>query len=281
MPATDLLTPTVTVAHRARPGHASQDRHLILPNAVAVLDGATNPDQPPGRDGGWYAGQLALAIASRITDHARDLTSVAEAGIAEVTREHQLVPGDSPSSTLTLLRWSDAAHPLEGFVLADTVLVVRLHDGTVLTRCDDRIDRFSADLQAGYRARLAAGSGYDTEHRRLMDQLRDHQAKGRNQPGGFWVAEAQPYAAHEALTVAINPGDVRDAAILSDGASAAVDVYGRFPNWTTALDVMGERGPGAVIGAVRAVEADDAQARRWPRAKVHDDATAVYLRFQP
>lgn len=279
MPTTDLLTPTVTVAHRARPGHPSQDRHLILPTAVAVLDGATNPDQPPGRDGGWYAEQLTLAIASRITNPARDLTGVLTAAIAEVTEAHQLMPGDSPSSTVTLLRWSDAAHLLEALVLADTVLVVRLLDGTVLIRCDERIDWFSKELQAGYRARLATGTGYDAKHRQLMADLRDHQATGRNRPGGFWVAEAEPSAAQEALTLDIDPGNLRDAAILSDGASAAVDTYGELPDWSTALNVMGEQGPSAVIAAARRAEAGDIRARRWPRAKVHDDATAVYLDF--
>ena len=58
-----VLTPRIEVATRPAPGRESQDRYLVLPYAVAVLDGASDPDEPYGRDGGWYAHQLSEALA--------------------------------------------------------------------------------------------------------------------------------------------------------------------------------------------------------------------------
>ncbi len=279
MPPADPFTPTVTVAHRARPGHRSQDRHLVLAGAVAVFDGATDPDRPPTRDGGWYAEQLTRTVATRITDPQLALADVVARSIADVAAAHQLRPGDSPSSTATLLRWSALGGAVEALVLADTVLVVRHADGSISTHCDNRIDDYAAEPHRGYRQRLAAGCGYDDEHRRLMRDLGSFLAAGRNRAGGFWVAEADPAAAGEALVLRFDPGTVREAAILTDGASVAVDSYGVFPDWAAALDVIGTAGPAALLRAVREAEATDPQGRRWPRAKPHDDATVVHLDF--
>ncbi len=43
-------------------GKTNQDRYLIGDYYAAVLDGASAyPPQPEGRDGGWYAEQLAAS----------------------------------------------------------------------------------------------------------------------------------------------------------------------------------------------------------------------------
>lgn len=279
MPAPRLLSPTVTVVTRARPGHASQDRHLILANAVAVLDGATSSDFPVGRDAAWYADLLIGPIATHLSETQLALSDVVEAAIARTATQYELVSGASPSSTVTMLRWTDDASPIEALVLADSPLVVRYLDGTTEVHCDNRIDHCAAQLQNAYRTRLAAGSGYDADHARLMRDLGAFLRTGRNQPGGFWVAEADPRAAQEAVALSLDPQRVQDAAILTDGASAAVDLYGLFPDWATALDLMRDDGPDALLEAVRQAEATDPDGRHWPRAKVHDDATAVYLDF--
>lgn len=279
MPTADVLTPTVIVAHRPRPGHASQDRHLVFSGAVAVIDGATDPDRPPNRDGGWYAEQLTRAVAARIGELSLDLVQVAEQAIAEVAARHQLTPGSSPSSTLTMLRWTGPAVPIEALVLADTALVVRGLDDSVSVYCDTRIDVFAAEPHAAYRDRLSLGFGYDEDHKRLMRELGTFLSDGRNRPGGFWVAEADPRAACEAITFHLDPASVRDVAILTDGASAAVDTYGLFPDWGTALDMISKNGPAALLQAVRDTEVTDLDARCWPRSKPHDDATVVYLDF--
>jgi hypothetical protein len=145
---------------------------------------------------------------------------------------------------------------------------------------DHRVEEFAAGPRAAYQARLASGMGYDAEHARLLRELRAHLCTGRNRQGGFWVAEAEPEAARHALTIDIDPNHITDAAICTDGASAVVDTYGLVPDWSTALDLMRDKGPMALIAASREAELADREARRWPRGKVHDDATAVYLQLR-
>jgi hypothetical protein len=66
---------------------------------------------------------------------------------------------------------------------------------------------------------------------------------------------------------------------VTDGAAAAVDVYGLHPGWGAALDSLAETGPDAFIGRVRALESSDADGRQWPRSKPFDDATVAYMEF--
>jgi hypothetical protein len=51
-----------------------------------------------------------------------------------------------------------------------------------------------------YRERLTAGTGYDNEHQALLRSLQTQQTNHSNQPGGYWIAETDPAAAHHAIT---------------------------------------------------------------------------------
>jgi hypothetical protein len=279
MPTTHLLTPTVTVAHQARPGHASQDRHIILPGAVAVLDGATNPDEPPGRDGGWYADQLATALTTRLPGHGHDLADLLADAIADVTATNGLHPGASPSSTVTLLRWTTTDAQLEGLALADSMLLLRETTGTVHVLTDDRIDALTSDLRADYHAALFAGNGYDTAHNDRIRGIGARLTAGRNQPGGYYVAEADPNAAHHAPHLMLSARQIRDVALLTDGAASAIDDYGLHEDWAALLDNLRDHGPEQLLNRIRDTEATDPTGQRWPRPKPSDDATAIYLRF--
>jgi len=108
----------VRTAHRAAGADPSQDRTVVLPTAVAVLDGAPAPEAAE-RDGGWYAEQLAGELADRLGDTGLDLRTVLADSIAAVASAHRLRPGGS-SSTVAMLRWS--ADRAEGLVLGDSSL---------------------------------------------------------------------------------------------------------------------------------------------------------------
>ena len=102
--------PVVEVAERAGVGldgqvRPSEDVVVVLPNAVVLLDGATmlRPGLPSG---GWYASRLAGQLAGRLTGFPdMDLADLAAGSIRAVARDNGLVPGESPSSTVALVRW--------------------------------------------------------------------------------------------------------------------------------------------------------------------------------
>jgi hypothetical protein len=265
MPGVEVAEhPGVGVDGAPRP---SEDVVSVLPDAVVLLDGATSL-RPGLRSGGWYASLLAGALGARLTGYPdMDLADLLAAAIRTVARDHGLTPGESPSSTVALVRWNDEV--VEGLVLADSPIVVETHDGV---RClaDDRIARLPRP-PGSYRERLRDGEGYGADHVAALRTSATAIGRLRNTDGGFWVAEAVPDAAYEARRATWPRADVRRILLASDGVSCGVDDYGIFPDWAAVFELVTAKGPGAVLDAVRAAEESDPHGARWPRPKRHDD----------
>ncbi len=93
------------------------------------------------------------------------------------------------------------------------------------------------------------------------------------------MAEADPDAAHEARRATWPRADVRRVLLASDGVGCGVDDYGIFPDWAAVDALAGEKGPQAVLDAVREAEESDPDGTRWPRPKVHDDQALAVVDF--
>jgi hypothetical protein len=253
--------PGVGLDGRPRP---SEDVVVPLPNAVVLLDGATSTRPGPG--GGWYAGVLAGHLVARLTGYPEmDLADLLAAAIRAVAREHDLVRGASPSSTVALVRWS--ADTVEGLVLADSP-VVAVTGGETRLLADHRLA--GLPRRGGYRTRLRAGAGYGEEHVAALRASAARVGELRNTEGGFWVAEADPDAAYQAVRASWPRAATSLVLLASDGVSCGVDDYGLF-DWPAVVDLVRARGPQAVLDAVREAEESDPDGSRWPRPKVHDD----------
>ena len=242
--------PEITTAERPGVGRdglprPTEDRVVRLPNAVVLLDGATSPT-PRERDGGWHSRHLAEELTGLDHDLADDL---AEA-IARLAAKHRLTPGDSPSSTVAITRWTDTT--VDVLVLADSPVVVFTDTG--------------AEVVADNRLRDLRGR---------VDRITDW----RNREGGWWVAEADPAAAHRAVRASWPRDRVRTVLMATDGVSCGVDDYGLFADWQTVLDITSEKGPEAVLDEIRAAEAGDGERKKWRRPKVHDDQALAVIRF--
>lgn len=233
----------------ATPGRRNEDHFAIGPDWAFVLDGAT---APPGVDSGcvhdvvWFVRHLGGALAELLTTSGAPLTDVLAEAIDRARAAHadtcDLNNPNSPSSTATLLRLGEDR--AEHLVLADSPLVLDV-GGEVRPITDGRIDH-------------------------LPSYTREAVAELRNSPRGFWVAAADPEAAHHAVTGTTAP--FRRAALLTDGASRHVDHFA-LTDWPGLLDLLDERGPAALLSQVRQAETTGSPP---PRAKPHDDATIIH-----
>lgn len=239
----------VETAERAAPGRETEDRVLVLPNAVVLLDGVTST-RPPTRNGGWYATELAKELAERLpTD--QDLADVLATAIKTLTTSYDLNPGDSPACTVAITRWTD--DKIETLVLADSPIVAFSQTTTVIA---------------------------DTRLANLRPTTKKPITEWRNKPGGYWVAEADPEAAHQAVRTTLNRHDVQNMIMATDGVSCGVDDYKIFKNWDEVLRTAITKGLTAVLDEVRAAERADPDRTRWPRHKTHDDQALALIRFQ-
>jgi hypothetical protein len=260
-------------------GSANQDHAVVVEGAVAVLDGATiwlpHDDH---RDGGWYARTLGAALAVRLPSHQRPLTDLLADAIADVRDVHGLRPGQSPHSTVSILRWD--TETLEALALADSPIAVYRSDGTHDLVQDMRLAAVGAEHHSAYRQHLRHGHGYDAAFSTLLVALQRAEKTERNRPGGFWVAEAEPAAAGHGLVRTWVLSDVSHALVLSDGAAAGALDYG-VHDWTKIGRQVLDYGPASVIKDVHTAESSDPHGRRWPRPKCHDDKTIVAVHWLP
>ncbi|MBD2900375.1 hypothetical protein amrb99_93790 [Actinomadura sp. RB99] len=96
--------------------------------------------------------------------------------------------------------------------------------------------------------------------------------------GGHHYAAADPGAADAAITGTVPLGELRRVLMLTDGATRLADMFGAT-GWDGLARLAAEQGPGAVVERTREVERTDPQGRRWPRHKIHDDATLAVCAF--
>jgi hypothetical protein len=245
--------PEITTAERPGVGRdglprPTEDRIVRLSNAVVLLDGATSPT-PRERDGGWHSRHLAEELGADRTCLDGDLADDLARAIERLARHHGLTPGDSPSSTVAITRWTDTA--VDVLVLADSPVVVFTDAGFEVV-ADNRL----RDLRG------------------KVDRITDW----RNREHGWWVAEADPAAAHQAVRASWPRDRVRAVVMATDGVSCGVDDYELF-SWKMVLDVTAKKGPEAVLDEIRAAEVRDADRQKWPRPKVHDDQALAVIRF--
>lgn len=243
----------------------SQDRILSTAQAVVLLDGATAlvPTAVPPT---VYVDTLGSALVCGLSTNTNtDLRKVLADAIARTATLLRLLPGQSPSSTVAMVRVVD--HDADVLVLGDSQIVTPGE-----TYRDDRLSHVAAAQRTAYRSRLAHGAGYDDTHRTMIRALQAEEARWRNRPGGYWIAEADPTAARHAI-VAHLPA-VPWLVLSTDGAYRPMRHLGR-DDWE-GIAKTDAVGLAAILDGVHRWETDDdPDGCALPRAKRHDDKSLI------
>lgn len=246
-------------------------------STVVVLDGVTSPGgMPTGcqHNVPWYVNHLGLRLLVESTTHPdsalRDCLAAAISSVAEMhSGTCDLTSPGTPMATVATLRIAEGG--CDYLVLSDATLVLDMTSGVEVIS-DKGVSGFAA---AQWEALRKTEFGTPENSARMRDLVAE-QRRYRNQPGGYWLAAADPQAAEHALTGAVPLSGLEGAAIMTDGISAMVDTYAEW-TWRELLDALAQRGTEGVLAAVRDVESGDPTAARWPRFKISDDATVAYV----
>jgi serine/threonine protein phosphatase PrpC len=246
-----------------------QDRWRSMESAVVVLDGASNLD-PDGPPVGPYVDHLLDSLSSRLSA-VTELQAALRDAIDDVARQLHLTPGHSPSSTVVLARQLDDA--LDLAVLGDSTAIVGLRDGQSVRLTDDRLITVAQEERQLYRARLREGSGYDLQHRRILNRIQQSEQRARNRNHGYWIAEADPCAAQHALRRTIALRDINWCVLATDGAQRVIDHLG-IPWADVAKRSSNELAE--LLDTLHEWETTaDPDGASLPRSKRHDDKTLV------
>jgi hypothetical protein len=248
-------------------------------SVAVVLDGITTP---PGMDDTgcthgtpWLVTTLGTSLLVSAERHpTTTITDALHDAILSTASQHSATcdldaPG-TPSAAVAMIRTTTTT--LDYLVLSDAFVVLDTErDIQVIT------DLRGQDLVAAQRAATFAHpigtEGHTTNRRAMVDLQRSY----RNAPGGYWVAAGKPDAARHAVVGQTRLGEVRRAAVLSDGAAALIE-YG-LSDWKGLLDMLEHDGPARLIDRVREAERSDPHGIRWPRFKPSDDAAAILCTF--
>jgi hypothetical protein len=274
MPSTP--TPHVCVTTAERPGRgSSEDRIFQTANAAIVLDGASEPDTE-GFDGGWMAETLGTELRGLLTGAPDgDLRTLLREAIATIAERHSLTPGRSPSTTVSIVRWT--SQHVDVLVLGDSPVAIQdIHGRTHVVR-DDRLANVARFERKAYISAVTK-TGFQqvpiTEWRALINAQR----KLRNRPGGYWIAEAVPEAADHAIHRRWARDEIATVVALTDGVANGIDRYRVPADWSEAITAA-LRDPAALIDAIHHTEANDPAGRTWTRSKRHDDKAIAVMTF--
>lgn len=258
----------------ASPDRPNEDFAAVTPDAAVLLDGAGAADLDNGCRHGvaWFTRRLGGAILGRVADGA--LPDVLASAISTVADEHRdtcdLDDPGSPSATVIIARFTSSA--MEYLLMADSVLLVGTASAPPLVLTDARVEAVGNRYRAAM-DRLPTGTpSHLAARREFVRATLAH----RNRPGGYWVASADPSVAAEAVTGSVPLAGVDAIALLSDGATRLVDTFA-LDSWAGLMATLASAGPDELLRRTRAAELSDPAGERWPRAKTHDDATAIYL----
>jgi hypothetical protein len=141
---------------------------------------------------------------------------------------------------------------------------------------DERLAGTAPAERVAYREYLRHGGGFDTHLAALIANVQQTERRSFNQPHGFWVAEAEPAAAHQSLERTLPADELATLILMTDGAAAGASDY-QLAEWAGLPDELARSGVSAWLRRVHATEVSDPHGRRWPRTKRHDDKTVLEL----
>lgn len=266
----------VRMASYAAPDRSENEDHgFVAAGFLGVLDGVTESS-----DGGngcihgtaWYVRHLAAHLAQvNASSPGSSLPRVLAGAIMATRADHggycQLDEPNTPAATVCLLR--QRGSEIDYLVLCDTTLVLE-HDGQIDVITDLRFRDTIARLRD-----VSPASVTTIRNRQITTAKWEHV----NRDGGYWIAGSNPNAAYQALTgtlSCVGEAGVRRAALLTDGASSAVETFALL-DWRGLLDLLTREGPSALIDRIRVAEGSPLNAS--DAIKRYDDATAAICLF--
>lgn len=249
-----------------RAGHANR--------LAWVIDGATDLGPPGlvGARGGaaWLAMEADLALAAAAdAPLATIMASTADRLATRFAQAHTRAPES---------RWElPIAAMLAVRIDGDMLEAAWLGDCVGLLVSGGQITRFGAqeeskEAEGAAAERLAAhGAGSKQRSPEVLDSLR----ASRERPNRRILGVEPESAAPETTRLPLAPGD--EMLLMTDGFAALVDVYAELDALTLVAAARGE-GLAALASRLRGIEAGDSACTRYPRFKISDDATALWLR---
>ncbi len=277
----------VTDCQTSASGSVNEDRAGSADTLAWVIDGATDVVEhsltDAETDADWIASRLDAALTALAVMPPADLSQIPDLTATqlatEFARQARRAPIDKtehPSASAIVVRAS--AFGIDYVSVGDCTLLVESSNGFVRVGVD-AADAGDPHLAKALAAIHGKHRGLEAESARAQIWPSIKAGRGAmNERYGVFSITPTPRHFVKAGHIAMQAGG--HALLASDGLMRLVDVFGLCTAFELFAAARSE-GLAPLMRRLRTVERDDVNGRRYPRAKVHDDATALLLCWSP
>jgi hypothetical protein len=262
------------------------DKDALL---LGVLDGVSSLEPARVVNGGHYASKHAtLSLCDSFIQGERDLAAMmlrANDAVRDVSAEHGVDfqdPTQLLATTATLLLIDFTSHTLSYVHLGDCALMLKYYDRPWERATGNKMAQFESAainlaLSANPENPAAAFMDPSGAARQMLAENRRHQ----NAPGGSGYgvlngcenARLQPYIERSEEPVLLD--EIERFALLSDGATLTTREGEGIERGHLFDRLLFQHGVEFYLERIREMENYDSTLKRFPRVKVHDDATII------
>lgn len=252
---------------------------VLLDGASGITGARVLPDHS-GSDAQWFShfvgGRICeyLDASHGIVESIRLAVEDSRDFIGEygVTDNEELFP----SSTLVAV--SLAGDAISIVSLGDSPVFIGLKDGSLVTMSDVRIAELD---QAGVDAmvdRSCDRAMTGVQKRAAVNDLLLANRQLKNKPDGYWILDPTGVALEHLNVMQFSVEDIDYVCAMSDGLERAFDLFG-LANPAAFLAAATYESFDELLVRLRAEENLDPDFDRYPRLKLHDDASCFMLRL--
>ena len=260
------------------------------PRTAWVLDGVTGINDrallPGPTDAAWFVAQVQEALPALLSAAPdRPAAELVGALVDELERRQSAAWLDArgadgretPAASFALVRLIGSE--IEVLRLGDCLVLLEATDGAVMVMDHPVLAAIEAETRDALLALRAQGI---TEPKQafaaMVPRLRAERLR-RNVPDGYGVLAAERSCVAMIHVDRMPPRALRRILLASDGYYRLVDHYGAVTD-AELVRRTEELGADAMLRQLRAIEAADPLATRYPRLKIADDATALLIGIQ-
>jgi hypothetical protein len=250
---------------------ANEDHAAVSGHTVVVADGLTaRVDTGCIHGVSWYARQLVNAVIGHAELEPQPALRAAIQDVAYRHRETCDLDHPGTPAAMIAIAMLTPSH-LRYLVLGDVTLLLGTDGGPEVVT--DRRVRHTALATRADADSHPIGS---PEKNAALVRMKRAEIAVRNTPAGYWTATTDPSVVERCIAGSVERRKLRRFAVLTDGATRLVDLFHEF-DWSALLDLLASSGPRELLRRTRDLENADRLGLKWPRNKLADDATAVYL----
>lgn len=264
----------------------NEDIGHITKNAAWVLDGSTGVTNDHifteyDSDAQWFTHRWNDFLIDNI-DRDEELKDILKEGVRTIRDEFfsrdnskNIEKIGFPSSTLALVRWNSSK--LEYFILADNIISIE-RDQSIKTYKDTMIDRLDSITHSKMHDFILKNNGDIDSAREHVKDILIKNRRLKNTDEGYYVLEFDDYAIDHGVHGELKADNLH-ILIATDGFSALAEKYKHY-ELDELLPMAKKYNIDKLNDELREIERSDHRGVKYPRIKVHDDSSAIYLELK-